>query len=193
MNFEKGGRGTIERMVEAYGFKTRQALCGHLGISKSTLATRYIRDSFPAEWMIQCALETNSPLQWLATGVGHKESSQNEIAKIIPRQIFSGSELIANGSYIFDDAFLPKGLKNLTIISTDTESDFICERAYGDIRGGRWFVSIDGEVVLRTLTRLPGGRLNIDGGYASFECDITDIEIIAKVIMNCIKQKIICT
>lgn len=58
MNLEKGGRGAIERMVEAYGFKTRQALCDHLGISKSTLATRYMRDSFPAEWVIQCALET---------------------------------------------------------------------------------------------------------------------------------------
>lgn len=34
MNLEKGGRGAIERMVEAYGFKTRQALCDHLGISK---------------------------------------------------------------------------------------------------------------------------------------------------------------
>ena len=32
MNLEKGGRGAIERMVEAYGFKTRQALCDHLGI-----------------------------------------------------------------------------------------------------------------------------------------------------------------
>lgn len=30
MNLEKGGRGAIERMVEAYGFKTRQALCDHL-------------------------------------------------------------------------------------------------------------------------------------------------------------------
>ncbi|HHU7925073.1 TPA: helix-turn-helix domain-containing protein, partial [Escherichia coli] len=62
MNLEKGGRGAIERMVEAYGFKTRQALCDHLGISKSTLATRYMRDSFPAEWVIQCALETGTSL-----------------------------------------------------------------------------------------------------------------------------------
>ncbi|WP_204579013.1 helix-turn-helix domain-containing protein, partial [Citrobacter cronae] len=26
--------------------------------SKSTMANRYLRDSFPAEWVIQCALET---------------------------------------------------------------------------------------------------------------------------------------
>ncbi|MDA7147119.1 helix-turn-helix domain-containing protein, partial [Escherichia coli] len=35
-------------MVKAYGYKTRQALADHLGISKSTLATRYMRDIFPA-------------------------------------------------------------------------------------------------------------------------------------------------
>ncbi|WP_312754267.1 helix-turn-helix domain-containing protein, partial [Escherichia coli] len=38
MNLEKGGRGAIDRMVEAYVFKTRQAFCDHLGISKITLA-----------------------------------------------------------------------------------------------------------------------------------------------------------
>lgn len=37
MNLEKGGLGAIERMVQAYGFETRQALCDHLGVSKSTL------------------------------------------------------------------------------------------------------------------------------------------------------------
>ncbi len=37
MNLEKGGRGAIERMVEAYGFKTRQALCDHLAYRKAPL------------------------------------------------------------------------------------------------------------------------------------------------------------
>lgn len=87
MNLEKGGRGAIERMVEAYGFKTRQALCDHLGISKSTLATRYMRDSFPAEWVIQCALETGTSLNWLTTGHGSKQTSGNtntmEVAKYV--------------------------------------------------------------------------------------------------------------
>ncbi|WP_141010624.1 helix-turn-helix transcriptional regulator, partial [Escherichia coli] len=78
MNLEKGGRGAIERMVEAYGFKTRQALCDHLGISKSTLATRYMRDSFPAEWVIQCALETDTSPNWLTTGHGSKQTSHNK-------------------------------------------------------------------------------------------------------------------
>lgn len=46
MDFSSGGKKVIERLVEAYGFSTRQALCDHLGVSKSTMATRYMRDIF---------------------------------------------------------------------------------------------------------------------------------------------------
>lgn len=35
MNFTHGGKAVIERIVEAYGYKTRQALADHLGISKA--------------------------------------------------------------------------------------------------------------------------------------------------------------
>lgn len=70
MDFKTGGQQVILRLVEAYGFSTRQMLCDHLGVSKSTLATRFMRDIFPAEWVIQCALETNAWLKWLVSGVG---------------------------------------------------------------------------------------------------------------------------
>ena len=50
--------------------KTRQALADHIGVSKSTLANRYMRDTFPADWIIQCSLETGASLTWLTTGNG---------------------------------------------------------------------------------------------------------------------------
>ncbi|CAM7203184.1 MULTISPECIES: phage repressor protein CI [Enterobacter] len=186
MNLEKGGRGAIERMVEAYGFKTRQALCDHLGISKSTLATRYMRDSFPAEWVIQCALETNSSLSWLTTGQGAKESSHKENTVKLVKKHLSNGKLVDDGSYVFDIAFLPKNLRDPVVV-IDGESNFICERDYGDIRDGHWVVGIDGDILLRTLTRLPGSRLHVEGGNRSFECAIADIEVIAKVVVSCIK------
>ncbi len=52
MDFSSGGKKVIERLVEAYGFSTRQASCDHLGVSKSTMATRYMRDIFPADWVL---------------------------------------------------------------------------------------------------------------------------------------------
>ncbi|EAR2857112.1 bacteriophage CI repressor, partial [Salmonella enterica] len=67
LNFESGGREAIERLVSAYGFTTRQALADHLKVSKSTLANRYLRDTFPSDWIIQCAIETGATLTWLAT------------------------------------------------------------------------------------------------------------------------------
>lgn len=59
-------------------------------------------------------------------------------------------------------------------------SEFICDMDYGDVRDGKWIVSINGEVVLRSLTRLRGSRLLIDGGNSSFEFAITDIDTLAK-------------
>ncbi|WP_313124480.1 helix-turn-helix transcriptional regulator [Pseudescherichia sp.] len=67
MNFSSGSRNVIKRLVEAYGFTTRQALADHLGVSKSTLATRYIRDIFPSNWVITYALQTGASLIWLVT------------------------------------------------------------------------------------------------------------------------------
>ena len=72
MDLRKGGKAAIERMLEAYGVTTKQALCERLGISSSTLANRYLRDTFPADYIIQCALETGVSLKWLVTGNGSK-------------------------------------------------------------------------------------------------------------------------
>ncbi|MEH2761096.1 helix-turn-helix transcriptional regulator, partial [Klebsiella pneumoniae] len=56
--------------MTAYGFNTQIALVEHLQASKSTMANRMLRDSFPADWVIQCALETGISLLWLITGQG---------------------------------------------------------------------------------------------------------------------------
>lgn len=186
MNLEKGGRGAIERMVEAYGFKTRQALCDHLGISKSTLATRYMRDSFPAEWVIQCALETGIQLKWLATGEGNIESSPDVNTLEIPKQNLTQGELKNDGSYIFDKSFLPKNLDNPFVVA-DGNVEFICDKNFSDIRDGKWILSIDGEVQIRTLTRLPNARVIVEGGNRTYECALSDIKILAKIIMTCLK------
>lgn len=183
MNLEKGSRGAIERMVEAYGFKTRQALCDHLEISKSTLATRYMLDSFPAEWVIQCSLKTGISLNWLTTGEGSKQGSHKANTKELEKHVLTNGSLRKDGSYVFDASFLPDNLEN-SVVVIDGTSEFICDMDYGDVRDGMWAVSTDGEVDLRSLTRLPGSRLRIDGGNSSFECAIADTEILAKVLVS---------
>ncbi|WP_250854938.1 helix-turn-helix transcriptional regulator [Escherichia coli] len=70
MNFKNGGQAVITRMLEAYGFKTRQALCEQFNVSASTMGTRWMRDVFPADWVIQCAIETGASIEWLSFGKG---------------------------------------------------------------------------------------------------------------------------
>ncbi|HBH14454.1 MAG TPA: phage repressor protein, partial [Leclercia adecarboxylata] len=65
-----GGQPVIERILKAYGFTTRQSLCNHLGISQSTMANRYARNTFPSDWTIICSIETGVSLMWLISGEG---------------------------------------------------------------------------------------------------------------------------
>ncbi|MEJ3264837.1 phage repressor protein CI [Escherichia coli] len=186
MDFNSGGKKAIERLVEAYGFGTRQALCDHLGVSKSTMATRYMRDIFPADWVIQCALETGTSLNWLTTGHGSKQASANTNTIEVEKYLLSDGALQKDGFYIFDKEFLPSTFKKPFII-TDNNSEFICDKEFDDIRDGKWVISIDGEITIRDITRLPGGRIFVEGGNRAFECKIEDIEIIGKIISLTVK------
>lgn len=186
INPNQGGKAAIERLVEAYGFTTRQALADHLGISKSTLANRYMRDTFPADWIIQCALETGTSLNWLTTGHGRMQSAQVSELIEIEKRILENGTLIEKGSYIFDKDFLPADLKKPVVVAFEN-SNFICELSFDEIRDGKWVVNIDGEVLIRTFTRLPGSRIHIDGGHHPFECAISDVDVIAKIIVSCLK------
>lgn len=50
-----------------------------------------MRDSFPSDWVIQCALETEVYLNWLTTGKGVIfENQQSDIIKIPCQKIFDG-------------------------------------------------------------------------------------------------------
>lgn len=182
INPNHGGKAAIERLVEAYGFTTRH----HLGISKSTLANRYMRDTFPADWIIQCALETGPSLNWLTTGHGRKQSAQASELIEIDKRILENGTLFKNGSYIFDKDFLPANLKKPVIVICEN-SEFISELTFDEIRDGKWVVNIDGEVLIRKFTRLPGSRIHIDTGYHPFECAISDVDVIAKIIVSSIK------
>ncbi|EFN8651887.1 TPA: phage repressor protein, partial [Escherichia coli] len=69
----------------------------------------------------------------------------------------------------------------------DNNSEFICDKEFDDIRDGKWVISIDGEITIRDITRLPGGRIFVEGGNRAFECKIEDIEIIGKIISLTVK------
>lgn len=60
----------IDRMISAYKLKTMKALCEHFDVGISVLANRVVRKTIPAEYIIQCVLETGVDLLWICTGEG---------------------------------------------------------------------------------------------------------------------------
>lgn len=180
MDLEKGGRGAIERMVEAYGFTTRQALCDQLGVSKGTLANRYMRDSFPADWVIQCSLETGASLRWLTSGIGVSfENLRTDIVEIKKKKILDG-KIFDAGYFVFDKTFLPRNLeKPFALI--DKEDIYLADSEFEEVIDGKWLVEIEGSISIRDLVRMPGGKTRVEGGKYSFDCLLSDLKIMALI------------
>ncbi|WP_395279200.1 phage repressor protein CI [Enterobacter bugandensis] len=179
INPNQGGKAAIERLVDAYGFKTRQALAEHLRVSKSTLANRYLRDTFPSDWIIQCSLETGTSLNWLTTGNGPRFTNQSHnIIALENRNIVDG-KLSDIDFYHLDRSWIPDDLIKPICITTD-DKVYILESNFNDVNDGNWLVEVEGKISIRHLTRIPVGKIKVRDTQNCFECLIDDISILAK-------------
>ncbi|HGG8935520.1 MULTISPECIES: phage repressor protein CI [Enterobacterales] len=194
-----GGKEAIHRLMAAYNFKSRQQLCDHLGASKSTMANRYLRDSFPAEWVIQCALETGVSLLWLTTGQGETGSNidtekninfvnsgkvkhlSDLVSPEIDKVTLTGGSLVEAGKAIIDSSLLPSDSSNLLLVNTAVDS-YLVDRNQTPPVNGMWLVDIDGIKSIVKLTRLPGNRLVVHQDDSSFECSLDDLEVLGKAL-----------
>jgi phage repressor protein C with HTH and peptisase S24 domain len=196
---DTGGKEAIHRLLTAYGFKSRQQLCDHLGAAKSTMAHRYLRDAFPADWIIQCALETGVSLLWLTTGQGEKSpniepensidfANQNKIKPLseivspeIDKASLSNGSLIDTGKAFIDSSLLPSDANNLLLVHTTGDS-YLIDRSQTPPVNGVWLVDIDGIKNIVKVARIPGNRMVVHQDESSFECSIDDIETIGRVV-----------
>lgn len=178
----RGGKEVIARILEAYGFTTRIALCNRLGVSQSTMANRYARDTFPADWVIVCHLETGASLIWLSTGEGSRFlGGQDENITHLKRIDITNGNISTQNDVIADISTIPEGLLSPFILNAD-KTTYLADRYDGELVDGFWFIEIDGIVSVRELYRFPGGRVRVENGKASFECQIEDIKILGKII-----------
>lgn len=187
MEFNQGAKAAIERMVEAYGVKTKLALCDALGVTASALSNRQVRDSFPAEYVLKCALDTGASLRWLTYGQGEmheKNVVTTPSALAVPSKKLLGRQLHDSDTLLLDKKFLPKGIKSPLII-IDGEVQYIATRNYEEIYDGTWLIDIDGNISIRDLVRIPGNKLNVSDKKHSFDCQIEDINAIAKILSIC--------
>lgn len=183
MDLRKGGKAAIERMLEAYGYTTKQALCDQLGISSSTLANRYLRDTFPADYVIQCALETGVSLEWLVSGEGSKtpSSPSSNCLKELKSYKLDNGVLVEDGTVTFDYKLLPVDTKNLHVIR-DAELIHFVDYSNSSLADGVWLISIDENLSFRKLYRMPAGQLKIENNFTSFISNINDISLKGRVV-----------
>ncbi|MBC3216124.1 phage repressor protein CI [Serratia fonticola] len=188
MEFNQDAKSAIERMVQAYGVKTKLALCEALGITASALANRQNRNAFPAEYVLKCALDTGASVRWLTYGHGDMfeqtvVSAPNALA--VPSKILLGRQLHAAETLLLDKAFLPEGIKS-PLILIDGSTQYIATQTYDEVYDGTWLVDIDNNISIRELVRIPGNKVNVSDNKYSFECSIADIKVVAKIVMKCV-------
>lgn len=179
MDLRRGGKAAIERMLEAYGFSTKQALCEQLGISSSTLANRFLRDTFPADFVIQCSLETGASLRWLTFGEGVKFEGRESNTISLPRKTIIRGSIVEGDRLELDKQLIPNDLVKPVAIFEDNIM-YLSEESFTEIIDGKWLVEVEGKVSIKEVTRIPVGKIKLSGSGASFECSVSDIAFHAK-------------
>lgn len=179
-----GGQPVIERILKAYGFTTRQSLCNHLGISQSTMANRYARNTFPSDWTIICSIETGASLQWLISGEGPMFADEVEHkALALKHYKITDGVLNSHNDIYYDGSLIPAGLSSPSLVAYEN-SLYLIDEHEGEINDGWWVIEIDGLYSIREIFRFPGGRIRVENGKASFECQAQDIKVFGKVILK---------
>lgn len=187
-----GGKGVLQRMLDAYGFTMQKQLGEMHGLSSGTISTWVRRDYFPGDVVVACALDTGVSLHWLATGKGDKyeaakmeSNPETERALKIPSHLLSSGKLtqldgwIADKSIIPDDAINPCYLKG-------SSSSWIVDLDINEVSNGRWLLIIDGYHDIYDVSRIPNNRIQVHlyGSNTQFECSSNEIDCVGRVLLT---------
>ncbi|WP_047706757.1 phage repressor protein CI [Plesiomonas sp. ZOR0011] len=177
-----GGKEPIERIMAAYGYTSRLALCKHLDVSQSTLANRVSRGNFPADWVLICSMETGATLEWLIYGKGPVYSDNTS-----PQNLILERKTISNGNFTdtdwvsIDASIMPTDLTSPFLVTFEKQL-YVVDSFNGKINDGLWLIEFDGFVSVRELYRIPSERVRVENGKASFECQTDEIKILGQII-----------
>lgn len=180
-----GGKPVLRRIMDAYGFTLQKQLCELLGISSGTVSTWVRRNYFPGDVVVTCALDTGVSLQWLATGKEHNIKSidiRNNIAHI-PRKNINSGVLIDMGNWSVDSTFIPNSV-NMPIFISSNASSWIIDGSLHELSNGCWLLGIDEKYDIYNVTLLPGKKISVNKGEASFICADNDVYAYGKVVIT---------
>lgn len=180
-NIKTGAREAVARICEVYGFTSRLQLAQYLEMSPSALGTRIMRDNFPADLVLRCALETGASIYWLTTGEGATFDHLASDTLRIPAYKISNNELMRQASFIYDKAVLPNYSGELQIIKDENITYFVDIHSH-QATDGKYLIEYSGTKSIKELTLLPGNKLRIDWGKYPVDCNISDVTLVGKVV-----------
>lgn len=91
--------------------------------------------------------------------------------------------LSSHNGICYDDSLIPAGLTSPSLVSFENTL-YLVDEHEGEINDGWWVIVIDGLYSIREVFRFPGGRIRVENGKASFECQAQDIQVFGKVILK---------
>lgn len=113
IDFESGGAEVIDRIIKAYGFRTKLEYSNYLGTSSANMSARYKKGFFPSDLVVRCMAETGATLQWLVTGEGEFSAKEQ------PKETFLSDET----------------LEKLERLATLKEKGAITEQEFNELKG----------------------------------------------------------
>ncbi|WP_318392734.1 phage repressor protein CI [Enterobacter sp.] len=186
IDFSQNGAPILDRVIEAYGFRTKLALAEHLGIASSSLANRYKRGLFPSDIVVKCMAETGVTLEWLATGQGKKFNNEELDVMKFPNKKLVDGQLYDSGYVMFDKVLFRAGipLPSDPFCMMDERTQYILDGKFAEVFDGEWLVSLEGKTSIRTLTRIPIRQVRVSGVGMAFDCALDDVNVIGRVVLK---------
>ncbi len=183
---QSGGKPVLQRIMEAYGFKTQKELSEYLGISAGTISTWIRREYFPGDVVITCSLDTGASLAWLATGSSRDSTIQKNCQSVIPfisRKNLTAGLLVDDENWCFDISIIPHAFK-LPVSVFSMNSIWLVDFGSKDVCNGRWLLDINGKCDVYSVAILPGQKINVSDKTLSFTCHVDEVSIIGQVVIT---------
>lgn len=179
-----GGRAVLRRVLDAYGFNTQKQLCDLLDISSGTVSTWVRRGYFPGDVVITCAIDTGTPLSWLATGKLFNEPDYDakKIEKIKCWVLQSGS-IRDDGIWICDKSLIRNDPRNLVLLRKN-DTSWIIELGIKTLTSGFWLLEFDGVSDIYEVMRMPENKVQLKNDGQQFQCEIDVINIVGKAVQQ---------
>ena len=177
-----GGKPVLQRILEAYGFKTQKELSEYLGISTGTISTWVRREFFPGDVVITCSLDTKVSLEWLAIGDGVKSTPMSQLFAVPRKKLISGT-LEDAGEWDADISFIAHKFQKPIFLKGKLGS-WLADFGISDLSNGRWVLGVNDKFDIYDVILLPGRKINVTNGGGSFTCSISEVVVTGKIILT---------